>query len=75
MIFKPEPGEREALVQDDRFSVPPYWGPGGWLQLDLAAAPVDWTEVAELLEGSYRQVALKRMLKELDGRQAGSTSS
>ena len=75
VIFKPEPEEREALVQDPRFSSPPYWGPGGWLQLDLAAGPVDWAEVAELLEGSYRQVALKRMVRELDARQAGSTSS
>jgi len=74
VIFKPEPDDREALVQDPRISIPPYWGPGGWLQLDLAAAPVDWTEVRELLEGSYRQVALKRMVKALDA-QAGSTSS
>jgi hypothetical protein len=34
--------------------------------LDLTAAPVDWVEVAELMESSYRQVALKRMLKALD---------
>jgi hypothetical protein len=27
---------------------------------------VDWVEVAELMETSYRQVALKRMLKVLD---------
>jgi hypothetical protein len=73
VIFKPEGDEREALVQDPRFSVPPYWGPGGWLSLDLTAAPVDWTEVTELLEGSYRQVALKRMLKALDAQR--STSS
>jgi predicted DNA-binding protein (MmcQ/YjbR family) len=67
LIFKPEPDERPALVDDERFTVPPYFGPGGWLQLELTAAKVDWDEVAELLEGSYRQVALKRMLKALDG--------
>ena len=67
LVFKPEDDdERAALLEDDRFSSPPYWGPGGWLALDLDAAPVDWTEVAELVEGSYRQVALKRMLKLLD---------
>jgi hypothetical protein len=32
------------------------------------AAPVDWQEVTELLETSYRQVALRRMLKVLDRR-------
>lgn len=67
VIFKPEPDERPALVQDERFYSPPYFGPSGWLALDLDAAPVDWDEVAELVEGSYRQVALKRMLKALDG--------
>ena len=66
VIFKPEADERPALLNDERFFSPPYWGPGGWLALDFTAAPVDWTEVAELIEGSYRQVALKRMLKVLD---------
>jgi hypothetical protein len=65
--FIPEADERPALLDDPRFFVPPYFGPSGWLALDLTAAPVDWQEVAELMEGSYRQVALKRMLKALDG--------
>jgi predicted DNA-binding protein (MmcQ/YjbR family) len=66
--FKPDADERPALVQDARFFVPPYLGPGGWLALDLSVAKVDWDEVAELMEASYRQVALKRMLKVLDER-------
>jgi predicted DNA-binding protein (MmcQ/YjbR family) len=66
VIFKPEPAERPALVQDPRFYVPAYFGPGGWLALHLTAAPVDWGEVTELMETSYRQVALKRMLTALD---------
>jgi predicted DNA-binding protein (MmcQ/YjbR family) len=68
VVFKPEPGEREALVGDDRFYIPPYFGPGGWLALDFTTSAVDWDEVAELMEGSYRQVALKRMLTALDDR-------
>ena len=63
VIFKPEPAERPALVEDQRFYVPPYFGPGGWLALDFSVAPPDWDEVAELMESSYRQVALKRMLR------------
>jgi hypothetical protein len=61
-------GRRRAasLLQDERFYSPPYFGPGGWLALDLEAAPVDWDEVRELADASYRQVALKRMLKVLD---------
>ena len=68
IAFKPDAEDRPALADDARFYSPPYLGPGGWLALDLDAAPVDWSEVAELLESSYRQVALKRMLTALDGR-------
>src|SRR3546814_4693335 len=35
VIFKPEGDERVALVQDERFYAPPYFGPSGWLALDL----------------------------------------
>lgn len=64
--FKPDPDERSALEQDPRVYVPPYSGASGWLALDLEAAPVDWTEIAELVESSYRQIALKRMINALD---------
>ena len=64
VIFKPEAGEHDALVHGARFSIPPYFGPSGWLSLDLDDR-TDWEEVRELLDGSYRQVALKRMLKAL----------
>jgi len=67
LVFKPEGEERAALLEDDRFYSPRYWGPSGWLALDLGSAPVAWDEVAELVESSYRQVALKRMLKALEG--------
>lgn len=67
LVLKPDPAEREALLADPRFYVPPYHGPYGWVALDLTAAEVDWVEVTELAETSYRQVALKRMLAALDG--------
>jgi predicted DNA-binding protein (MmcQ/YjbR family) len=65
VVFKPEPEERPALLGDSRFYVPAYFGPSGWVALDFTAAPVDWGEVAELMEASYCQVALKRMRKAL----------
>lgn len=68
LAFKPDPDEERALRDDPRMIAPPYYGPSGWLALDLAAAPPDWGEVRELLDASYRQVALKRMLRALDGR-------
>jgi hypothetical protein len=67
LIFKPDSDERASLLEDERFYSPPYFGPSGWLALDLEAGPVDWDEVRELADASYRQVALKRMLKALDG--------
>lgn len=66
MIFKPDADDYQGLISDTRIFVPPYFGPGGWLALDFTAAPVDWTEISELADASYRQVALKRMLNELD---------
>ena len=66
VTFKPDADDRNALLEDARFYAPPYWGPSGWLSLDFGAQPVDWDEVNELLDASYRQVALKRMLKALD---------
>ncbi|MBG6237371.1 putative DNA-binding protein (MmcQ/YjbR family) [Mycetocola sp. CAN_C7] len=67
MVFKPDPDERPALLDDDRFFVPPYFGPAGWLGMDLST-DADWTFVAELIDTSYRQVALKRQLAALDER-------
>ena len=65
VVFRPEADERAALLEDERFYVPAYWGASGWLALDFTAAPVDWKEVTELLDTSYRRVALKRMLAKL----------
>ncbi len=43
-------------------------GPFGWLGLDLEAAPVDWAEVTELIDASFRMVAPKKSIKQLDQR-------
>lgn len=65
LLFKVDPAEQTALEQDSRFWIPAYYGPYGWLGLDLSIKP-DWSEVAELLDASYRQIAPKRALKRLD---------
>jgi predicted DNA-binding protein (MmcQ/YjbR family) len=70
IVFKPDPEERRALVEDPRFFIPPYYGPAGWLAVDFGTPETDWAELAELVETSYRQVALQRQLAELDRRQA-----
>ena len=66
--FKPDPEERDALIQDWRVYIPAYSGASGWLALDFTVAPVDWEEIGELVESSYRLVALQRMIKALDAR-------
>ena len=68
VLVKVDDVERKALEQDPRFYYPAYMGPSGWLGLDLTAAKVDWDEVHELVDASYRLVAPKKLIKELDAR-------
>jgi predicted DNA-binding protein (MmcQ/YjbR family) len=65
-LMRVEPGHREALLQDERFFDPAYLGRSGWVGLDLTAADVDWQEVAELVDESYRLTASKRLVAVLD---------
>jgi predicted DNA-binding protein (MmcQ/YjbR family) len=57
---------QDELLEDDRFFPTPYAARQGWVSLRLDAK-TDWKEIAELLREAYRQVALKRMVKALDG--------
>jgi len=68
LIFMPDPLELPALDEDDRFFVPAYYGPYGGRAIDLADPGVDWQEVTELVDTSYRQVAPKKLLAERDAR-------
>ena len=54
---------------DERYSVPPYTGHIGWLDLDIHDVLID-QECQALIEASYRHFALKRMLKALDLKEA-----
>jgi hypothetical protein len=77
LIVLPDPEDEAALRADPRFFVPAYLGPAGWLGLDLsddgATAPddVDWAEVTELVEASYRRTAPSRLVRQLDERPTG----
>lgn len=83
LCFLPDEQERAALLEDDRFHVPAYIGHAGWLVLDLAhhlGEPgrtqlraddpdgVDWDEVGELIDMSYRNTAPKKLVALLDAR-------
>lgn len=73
VLVQPDPAERLALLDDPRAWVPAYLGPAGWLGLDLPPDPaeVDWVEVGELLDASYRLTAPVRMVRELEARGPG----
>ncbi len=70
LLFSPDPDDRPALLDDDRFFEPAYLGPYGWLGLNFRPAgnvsKVDWTEVAELVDASYRLTAPVRLVKLLN---------
>ena len=61
------PGVQGAMVSSDpeRFFVPPYVGGRGWLGVYLDV-PVDWDEIAEIVEDAYRTVAPKRLIDQLE---------
>jgi predicted DNA-binding protein (MmcQ/YjbR family) len=56
---------QEELLRDDRFFPTPYAAHQGWVSLRLDRT-TDWDEVRGLVREAYRQVALKRMLAQLD---------
>lgn len=63
---KAPPGNQIHLVEadPDRFFVPPYVGPKGWIGM-LLDRRVTWREVAVVVERSYRMTAPKTVLKRL----------
>ena len=61
------PGENKALVdaQPERFYLPAYIGSRGWVALRLDRGNIDWSEVKELLLGSYVVTAPKRFAEQV----------
>ena len=56
------PGENTFLVESnpDRFYLPAYIGPRGWIGLRMDLPKLNWSEVKELILGSYLQLAPDR---------------
>ncbi|MGH7472137.1 MAG: MmcQ/YjbR family DNA-binding protein [Longimicrobiales bacterium] len=59
---KAAPGEQRLLVRSapERFFVPPYVGPSGWVGVYLDA-DVDWTALQDMLRDAWRLAAPKKM--------------
>jgi len=58
------PGMQQLLVDADpeRFFVPPYVGPRGWLGVRLDGE-VDWNELAGVAEDAYAEVAPAKLVE------------
>lgn len=56
-------GDNKALAeaQPERFYLPDYLASRGWVALRLDVGRVDWSEVQDLLLGSFTLIAPKRL--------------
>jgi predicted DNA-binding protein (MmcQ/YjbR family) len=48
-----------VFLDDSRFFRTPYIGKHGWVTLRVYAAPLNWSEIRELVKGSYQLAASK----------------
>ena len=65
--FKTDKDLQAMLVASDpRFKVAAYVGKHGWVDMKLGARP-SWREVEQFIIESYRMIAPKKLVKELDG--------
>jgi len=68
VCVKSELGENVDRVRRDpgRYYLPDYIGPRGWFGLRLDRGRVDWREVANVIERSYRLTAPDTLVAKLD---------
>jgi predicted DNA-binding protein (MmcQ/YjbR family) len=62
--IKAAPGRQARAVKSapDRFFVPPYVGPSGWVGVFLDAT-TDWKELRDILRDAYKLVAPKKLIE------------
>jgi predicted DNA-binding protein (MmcQ/YjbR family) len=57
-----------ASRDPERYYLPAYIGPRGWFGMRLDRGTVNWDEVRNIIENSYRLAAPKKLVRELDER-------
>ena len=65
---KAPPGAQEAWIatDPDRYYKPPYLGPTGWVAAWISPeCDPDWEAIAEMIDESYRLVAPKRLVAQI----------
>jgi predicted DNA-binding protein (MmcQ/YjbR family) len=65
ICMKVEKELQDIFLKDPRFFRTPYIGKHGWVTLRVHAARLNWKEVEELLEGSYRLIAPKKLVERI----------
>lgn len=67
LVAKAPRGAQADVVEHDpdRFFVPPYLGPAGWIGLRLEVGEPDWEEVEQILRVAYREQAPVRLARRL----------
>ena len=65
--IKAAPGRQARAVKTalDRFFVPPYVGPSGWVGVYLDAA-TDWKELRDIVRDAYTLLAPKKLIEQLE---------
>ena len=59
--------QRELVANDERFTIAKYVGKYGGVDMRLGPKP-DWAEVEKLIVDSYRIIAPKKLVRELDAK-------
>ena len=77
LLCKAAPGEQNQLVDEDpdRYFVPPYVGPRGWVGVRLDSPRVDWKAVKNLLSVAYVLTASDKLRKQAGQGKAGRRGS
>ena len=72
--LKSAPANQALMVRaaPDRFFVPPYVGPSGWIGVYLDSARTDWEELAELLRDAWRLSAPKKLVARVEAGDAAT---
>src|SRR5215472_13684223 len=62
------PGENKSLIaaHPERYYLPAYIGPRGWVALRLDGREVDWEEAADVLKASYLLTAPRTLGARVD---------
>jgi hypothetical protein len=65
LLCKAPPGEQRRLVEEDadRYFVPPYVGPKGWVGVRLDTPRIDWKAVKNLVLVAYFLTAPDKLRK------------